>query len=137
LSSPVPKHWRLLAAEEVDDTAGSRVRLGEDGLASLLQDTRLGEVDHLSSHVDVTDPALGSGQVLLSDAEVRDRVLEAVLVRTEVSSLRVDRVDRAVDVGDERLCVGNALRAVEGRQRRGQAVQFAIATNCATQVDLV
>src|SRR4051812_17414472 len=126
-----------LAAEEVDDAARSLVRLGEDRLASLLQDARLGEVDHLGRHVDVTDAALGSGQVLLSDAEVGDRVLEAVLVGAEVGASRVDRIDGVVDVGDQGLGVRDVLRGVEGAQGGRKTVQLAIATDRTGQVDLV
>src|SRR5712691_11279131 len=128
---------KTLALEEVDDTARSGVGLSEDRLASLLQDARLGEVDHFTGHVDVTDAALGSGQVLLSDAEVGNRVLEAVLVRTEVGAGRVDRIDGAVDVGDQRLGVAHVLSRVERAQGRGQTVQLAITTDGTAQVDLV
>src|ERR1043166_7971827 len=77
-----------LAAQEGHDSRTRLVGLRQDGLASLLQDTRLGEVDHFSRHVYVADAALGGGQVRLRDAEVGNGVLEAVLVGAQRRSLR-------------------------------------------------
>src|SRR3979411_2289898 len=80
--------WRLevLAAEELQDIARSAVRLAQNRLASLLQDARLGEVHHLSSHVNVTNAALGCRQVLLRHTQVRNGVLQAVLCGTKVTT---------------------------------------------------
>ena len=90
---------KRLAAEEAQDALRGLVGLRQDGLASLLQDTRLGEVDHLRRHVDVADAALGSGQVLLGHAEVADGVLQAVLVGTQCRALVGDVGDGRVDLG--------------------------------------
>src|SRR5262245_54323565 len=73
----------VLAAQEGQHGLRGLVGLRQHGRAGLLEDLVLGEVDHLRGHVDVLDAALGRLEVLLVRGEVVERVLEAVLNRTE------------------------------------------------------
>src|SRR5204863_346904 len=74
--------------------------LADHRRAGLGQDLVLGELHRLRGHVDVADAALGADQVLLVDADVVQRVLEAVLDRAERGALGRDGVDGGVDLGD-------------------------------------
>src|SRR3954451_21998739 len=74
--------------EERQHALRRAVRLSEHARAGLLQDLQLGEIDHLLRHVHVADAGLGSGQVLLVDRGVLERVAETVLHGAERRTLR-------------------------------------------------
>src|SRR4051812_37422561 len=86
--------------QQRQDALRRLVGLREHARAGLLQDLVLGELDHLGSHVHVADTALGGHQVLLVGGQVAQRVLEAVLDRTERATEARDVLDRLVDRGD-------------------------------------
>src|SRR3954451_24882991 len=86
--------------EERQHALRRAVRLSEHARAGLLQDLQLREVDHLTGHIHVADPALRGGQVLLVDGRVLERVPEAVLHRAELRTRSGDRIDRRIDLAD-------------------------------------
>jgi len=77
-----------LLPEQVEGDPGLLVRLRQDGGRRLLEDARAREVRRLGRDVGVTDAALGSGRLLLADAEVRDGGEEPALVRAEGATRR-------------------------------------------------
>src|SRR4051812_16631435 len=81
------RHERLLLTQQRQDVLRQLVGLRQHGRAGLRQDLGLGHLDRLLSHVDVADARLGGHQVLLVDRDVVQRVLEAVLDRTEDGAL--------------------------------------------------
>src|SRR3954471_11310143 len=87
-------------AEQAENCLRGLVGLGQHGGAGLLQDLVLGEVDHLLSHIDVTDARLGGHEVLLVRGRHRQRVLEAVLGRAERRARVRHRRDGGVDLRD-------------------------------------
>src|SRR6266567_9049840 len=86
-------------AEKGEDALRSRVGLGQDGFTSLLEDTRLGEVHHFRGHIHVADAAFRSGDVLLRNTQVGDRMLEAVLGSTQDTTLVGHRLDGRIERG--------------------------------------
>src|SRR3954469_7148459 len=104
------RHERLLLTQQRQDVLRQLVGLRQHRRAGLRQDLGLGHLDRLGGHVDVADARLGGHQVLLVDRDVVQRVLEAVLDRTERGALGRDRVDRGVDLGD----VSGAARGQRG-----------------------
>src|SRR3954449_9546178 len=109
------RHERLLLTQQRQDVLRQLVGLRQHGGAGLRQDLGLGHLDRLGGHVDVADARLGGHQVLLVDPDVVERMLEAVLDRTEDRALAGDRVDGGVDLGD----VGRRAQRVDGRVDRG------------------
>lgn len=91
--------------EQLEHGLGQLVRLPEHRVAGLHEDIEFGEIHHFLRHVEVADPALGSGQVLAGDGEVVDRVVQPVLVRAEarrcdetlLMALSMTVIDRAAD----------------------------------------
>src|SRR5919109_3692338 len=77
-------------AQEREDALRGLVGLREHARAGLLQDLELRELDHLSGHVHVADPALGRHQVLLVRGEVVEAMLEAVFGRAGAGARRPD-----------------------------------------------
>src|SRR4051794_12378793 len=117
-----PSQPAELALEERQDVLRQLVGLREHRRAGLAEDLALGHVDRFLGHVDVADARLGGDQVLLVDADVRQRVLEAVLDRTEDRALLGDRVDRGIDLVDVLRARGRQLvdgRVDDGPQRDG------------------
>src|SRR3954452_19908897 len=103
--------------EERQDALGDLVGLREHRGAGLREDLGPGELDHLRRHVGVADAGLRSGQVLDRDVHVLDRVLEPVLVRTQVGAGGGDRLDLRVDATDRRLRGGGRAEVEAGGTR--------------------
>src|SRR5699024_4607571 len=98
--------WR--SAEQGEDALRELVGLGQHGGAGLLEDVGAGVADHLVGHVGVADPRLRGGEVLDRDLQVVDRVVEAVLLRTQIRTHRRHRLDGLVDELDRLLRTGAA-----------------------------
>ena len=94
---------RLLLLEELEDRLRGLVGLREDGGAGLLQDLVADHLGGEAGDVRVADAALAGRQVLDADAEAGDRVLKAVLRRTEVGAAGVHGGDGGVHLSDQRL----------------------------------
>ena len=106
--------------EQLEHRLRGLVGLREHGGAGLGEDLALGEVDHLGRHVDVADAALGRRQVLDGDVEVVDRVLEPVLVGTELGADGGDVLERGVERADRGDGVGRAREVRRAGREAGR-----------------
>src|SRR5205814_9613273 len=88
-----------LTLQQLEHGLRCLVRLREHGGTGLLEDLELREVDHLSGHVHVADAALGRGQVLLVDRQVRQHLPDPLLHGPELRTLRRYSVDGRAEPG--------------------------------------
>ena len=119
LSGPVTGQGADLA-EQGQDVLGSRVGLGEDRRAGLLEDLGLGEGDHLGGNVEVPDTGHRGVEVLRGDADRGRGVLQAVLDRTEIATGLGDVADGGVDARDQGLGRSHDAGSAGGRGGSGE-----------------
>src|SRR5690606_38692760 len=99
-SGPPPVPAVLSLAQQLQHRLRRQVSLRQHSRRRLLQNLVLRERHHLVCHVNVTDTRLRSLQVLDRDAQVGNRMLEAVLVSTKLRPLVRHLLDRLVDSRD-------------------------------------
>src|SRR5690606_29242673 len=100
-----PKHFppQLLQTylfsllQEAQHRLRQLVGLGQDRGTSLLQDLVLAQRSGFGGVVGILDTATGCRDVFTDILQVGDGVLETVLYRTELGTLRVDGLDRLID----------------------------------------
>src|SRR3954465_13470711 len=100
------------SAEELEHRLRGLVGLRQHRDAGLLQDLAPGEGGHLLGHVGVADAGLCGSGVLSGNRQAVDGVLQTVLDRTQVSTLRGDPLDGLVDA-DQRCVSASLGRDVE------------------------
>ena len=101
------------------------VGLAQDRDVGLGQDVALGEVGGFLSHVRVTDTAVGCFQVLLIDAQVIDRRIEAVLKSAESRAVFVEVRDCSIDFREVLLGIffARGRDIARGRKNRDRGRQ--------------
>ncbi len=103
-------------SEKAENTLVALVSLCEHRLTCLLENVPVRELNHLRSHVGITDTRLSCGGILndivkiadgggiLNDiVKIADGVLKSVLYSTEIRSLSVDLLDSILNVLDSSL----------------------------------
>src|SRR3972149_3892217 len=88
ITSPLYQPALDFLPQQLEDSLGGAVGLGQDGHACLLKNLRSHQPGALHGDVGIADAGLGSGEVLHSDAQAGDGVLQTVLDSTEVRSGR-------------------------------------------------
>ena len=73
--------------------------LRQHRLSGLCKNIVIGEFNHLSRHIGITDSGLSSGGILHDIIQIANRVLQTVLNRTEVGSLLIHLCNSSLHIG--------------------------------------
>ena len=105
-----PLKYRFIElSEKAKNTLVALISLSEHRLTCLLENVPVRELNHLRSHVGITDTGLSCCGILNDIVKVADGVLKSVLNCTEIRSLSVNVLDSILDGADSCLSIAVSI----------------------------